>query len=122
MAKIQCAHGHTARQCHEGHVEVCGNAALPYRTVARWFRVFNKGRDVEHMTRPGHPSVSEEDVKTVSTLLDTDRRLTVRELVLEIRLSHMTVFRIAKKCLGMQKNCFSVGSLGFDRGTAMATI
>ena len=53
--------------------------------------------------RPGCPSVSEEDVEAVSTLLDTDRRLTVRELALEIGLSHMTVFRIVKKHLGMRK-------------------
>ena len=49
------------------------------------------------MAKPGRPSVSEEDVEAVSALLDTDRRLTVRELALEIGLSHMTVFRIVKK-------------------------
>ena len=68
--KIQCARGHTARQCHERLVETCGDAALPYRTVARWIRAFNEGRDnVEHMARPGRPNVSEEDVEAVSVLL-----------------------------------------------------
>ena len=99
----QCARGHTARQCHEGLVEARGDAALPYRTVARWVRAFNEGRDnVEHMAKPGSPSVSEEDVEAVSALLDTDRRLTVRELTLEIGLSHMTLIPIIKKCLGMR--------------------
>ena len=42
------------------------------------------------MARPGRPSVSEEDVEAVSILLDTDRRLTVRELALEIGLLYMT--------------------------------
>ena len=102
--KIQYARGHTERQCLEGLVKPCGDAASPYRTVARWVRIFNEGRDnVEQMARPGRPSVSEEDVETVSALLDTDRRLTVRELALEIGLSHMTVFRIVKKRLGMRK-------------------
>ena len=49
------------------------------------------------MAKPGHPSVSEEDVEAVSALLDTDRRLTVHELALEIGLWHMTVFCVVKK-------------------------
>ena len=73
-------------------MEACADAALPYRMVARWIRAFNKGRDnVEHMARAGRPSVSEEDVEAASALLDTNRRLTVRELALEIGLLHMTV-------------------------------
>ena len=76
-----------------------GDAALPYRMVARWVRAFNEGHDnVRHMARPGHPRVSKEDVEA---LLDTNRRLTVRELTLEIGLPHMTVFHIVKKHLGM---------------------
>ena len=72
--KIQCSRGHTARQCHEGLVEACGDVALPYRMVARCVRAFNEGCDnIKHMARPGRPSVSEEDVEAVSTLLDTDR-------------------------------------------------
>ena len=55
------------------------------------------------MARPSRSSVSEEDMEAVSALLDTNRRLTVRELALEIGLSHMTVFRIVKKRLRMRK-------------------
>ena len=55
-------------------MEACGDAALPYRMVARWVRAINEGHDnVEHMARPGRPSVSEEDVEAVSALLDTDQ-------------------------------------------------
>ena len=42
--------------------------------------------NIEHMVRPGRPSVSEEDLEADSALLDTDRRLTVHELSLEIGL------------------------------------
>ena len=53
------------------------DAALPYRMVARWVRVFNEEHDnVEHMARPGRPSVSEEDVEAVSALLATRHRST----------------------------------------------
>ena len=42
--KIECARGRTARQCHQGLQEACGESALPYRTVARWVKAFNEGR------------------------------------------------------------------------------
>jgi len=42
--KIECARGRTARQCHQGLQEACGQSALPYRTVARWVKAFNEGR------------------------------------------------------------------------------
>ncbi|KAJ4434583.1 hypothetical protein ANN_23145 [Periplaneta americana] len=83
--KIQSARGHTARQCHDGLVEACGETALSYRTVARWVRAFNEGR-VENMARPGRPSVSEEDVQAVSALLDNDRRQTMKEPPRDVRL------------------------------------
>jgi len=68
--KIECARGHTARQCHQGLQEACGESALPYRTVARWVKAFNEGRqNVADMRRPG-PSVSEEEVYALTALLD----------------------------------------------------
>ncbi|PSN31068.1 hypothetical protein C0J52_24188 [Blattella germanica] len=119
---IQCACGHTAQKCHVGLVEACGDAALPYRTVARWVKAFNAGHNrVEHMPRPDRPSVSEEDVEHLSAQLDIDRRQTVRELALEIGLSHMTVSHF-KDTPQNAKNCISVSSLGFDRGAMMASI
>jgi len=42
--KIECARGRTARQFHQGLKEACGESVLPYRTVARWVKAFNEGR------------------------------------------------------------------------------
>jgi len=42
--KIECARGRTARQSHQGLQEACGEFALPYRTVARWVKALNEGR------------------------------------------------------------------------------
>ncbi|GBN55799.1 hypothetical protein AVEN_199325-1 [Araneus ventricosus] len=65
--KIECARGRTARQCHRGLQEVCGESALLCRTVARWVTAFNKGRqNVTDMRRPGRPSVSEDEVYAVA--------------------------------------------------------
>ena len=81
--KIECARGHTARQCHQGLQEDCGESALLYRTVARWVKAFNEGRqNVADMRWPGRPSVSEE-VCALSALLDSDRRHTICELARE---------------------------------------
>ncbi|PSN57940.1 hypothetical protein C0J52_00193 [Blattella germanica] len=44
--KIECARGRYARQCYEILQDVCGENALPYRTVARWVKAFNEGRQV----------------------------------------------------------------------------
>ncbi|PNF33091.1 Dynein heavy chain 10, axonemal [Cryptotermes secundus] len=56
--KIECARGRTARQCHQGLQEACGESALPYRTVARWVKAFNEGcQNVADVRRPGLPSV-----------------------------------------------------------------
>ncbi|PSN38998.1 hypothetical protein C0J52_14026 [Blattella germanica] len=79
--KIECARGRTASECHQGLQEACGAAALPYRTVARWVAAFRQGREnVEDIPRSGHPPVSDEDVQTVSALVEADRNVTIREL------------------------------------------
>ncbi|PNF39245.1 hypothetical protein B7P43_G17337 [Cryptotermes secundus] len=102
--KIECARGRTTRQCHQGLQEACGESALPYRTVARWVRAFNKGRqNVTDMRQPGRPSVNEGEVYALSALLESDRRHTIRELARETGLAHMTVLHILKERLGMRK-------------------
>ncbi|PNF40606.1 hypothetical protein B7P43_G06749 [Cryptotermes secundus] len=101
--KIECARGCTARQCHQGLQEACGESALPYRTVARWVKAFNEGRqNVADMRRPGRPSVSDE-VYALSALRESDRRHTIRELARETGLAHTTVLHILKERLGMRK-------------------
>ena len=69
----------------------------------RGVRAFNEGMPTSNTWLGQVVRVGEEDVEAVSALIDTDRSLTVCELALEIGLSHMTVFRIVKKCLVMQK-------------------
>ena len=99
--KIERARGRTARQCHQGLQEACGESALPYRTVARWVKAFKEGRqNVADVRRPGRPSVSEEEVYALTALLDSERRHTIGELA---RLAHTTVLHILKERLGMRK-------------------
>ena len=77
---------------------IWGNgAALPYRILARWIRDLNNGR--ESLADVAQPVSSE----AVATLLDTDRRHTLRELGQEIGLSHTTVLHILMYRLRMRK-------------------
>ncbi|KAJ4435406.1 hypothetical protein ANN_18021 [Periplaneta americana] len=41
--KIEMSRGRSAQECFQGVREACGNAALPYRTVARWVKAFQEG-------------------------------------------------------------------------------
>ncbi|KAJ4450833.1 hypothetical protein ANN_02264 [Periplaneta americana] len=41
--KIEVARGRSAQECFQGLREACGDAALPYRTVARWVKAFREG-------------------------------------------------------------------------------
>ncbi|PSN47788.1 hypothetical protein C0J52_08164 [Blattella germanica] len=102
--KIECARGRNARQCYEILQDVCGENALPYRTVARWVKAFNEGRqNVTDMPRSGHPTVSEENVQNVNALVLADRNSTIRQLANDTRLAPSTVLKILKKHLQMRK-------------------
>ena len=54
------------------------------------------------MLHPGRPIVSEE-VCALTTLLDSDGRHTIRELVRELGLAHTTVLHVLKERLCMRK-------------------
>ncbi|KAJ4433002.1 hypothetical protein ANN_15259 [Periplaneta americana] len=41
--KIEVTRGRSAQECFQGLREACGDAALPYRTVARWVKAFREG-------------------------------------------------------------------------------
>ncbi|PNF26758.1 hypothetical protein B7P43_G18352 [Cryptotermes secundus] len=99
----ECARGPTARQCHQGLHEACGESACLTEPWRSWVKAFNEGRqNVADMRRPGRPSVSEE-VYDLSALLERDRRRTIRELVPETALAHTTVLHFLKEGLGMRK-------------------
>ncbi|KAJ4437779.1 hypothetical protein ANN_13717 [Periplaneta americana] len=47
--KIEVTRGHSAQEYFQGLHEAYADAALPYRTVARWVKAFREGRDVKVM-------------------------------------------------------------------------
>ena len=41
--KIEVAQGRSTQECFQGLCEACGDAALPYHTVAQWLKAFWEG-------------------------------------------------------------------------------
>ena len=59
--------------------EACGDAALPFRTVARWVKAFWEGRDAfQDNIRTGQPRVENNTVQLLASLLDADHQCTAR--------------------------------------------
>ena len=56
--KIEVARGRSAQTCFQGLQEACGDAALPYLTVARWVKLFHEGTDsIQDSCHSGRPHV-----------------------------------------------------------------
>jgi len=65
-----------------------GDAALSRAQVFKWFKAFSEGREsVEDESRSGRPSTSrnDENVVRIRDLVRSDRRLTVRLIVDELK-------------------------------------
>jgi len=83
-----------------------GNAVLSSVQVLRWHKVFKDGREsVEDEQRTGRPSTSrtENNVARVKTVLDRDRRVSVRLMSEEVGLPKTDVHRIITEDLRMRK-------------------
>ncbi|PNF24658.1 hypothetical protein B7P43_G18050 [Cryptotermes secundus] len=84
--------------------EACGDAALPYRTVARWVKLFCEGRDaIQDSHRSGRPHVDNHTIQLLASLLDVDRQWTALELAAEVGVCHKTVLHSLHDILGYCK-------------------
>ena len=102
--KIEVARGLSTQECFQGLREACGDAALPYRTVARWVKTFREGSDtVQDNLRTGRPHVENNTVQLLASLLDADRRWTAHELATEVGVCHKTVLHILHDIQGYSK-------------------
>lgn len=79
------AKNETPSVIHRQIVEVLGNIITTVQPVRKWCREFQVGRrDVLDLPREGRPkdSSTSDAVASVRSLLDADRRLTIRQLEL----------------------------------------
>ena len=84
--------------------EACGDAALTYRTVGQWVKVFREGRDaVQDNLRTRRPHVENNTVQLLASQLDADRRWIAHELAAEVGVCHRTLLHIVLDILGYCK-------------------
>ncbi|PNF14671.1 hypothetical protein B7P43_G11402 [Cryptotermes secundus] len=88
----------------KGLQEACDDAALSYRTVAKWVKLFCKGRDaIQDSRRSGRPHVDNHTIQLLASLLDVDHQWAAWELAAEVGLCHKTVLHILHDILGYRK-------------------
>ena len=75
LIKIEMARCQSTQECFQELREACGDAALPYRMVARWVKTFREGRDaVQDNLRTGRPHLMNNTVHLPASLLNVGRR------------------------------------------------
>ncbi|KAJ8961109.1 hypothetical protein NQ318_008786 [Aromia moschata] len=83
-----------------------GVDCLSDRQIFRWHKAFAEGRE-DVKNRAGRPSTSSSDdnVKRVRDLLNTDRRLSVRLISETLDITKTIVHKIVSESFGMRKVC-----------------
>ncbi|GBL72054.1 Putative uncharacterized protein FLJ37770 [Araneus ventricosus] len=82
--------GKTATETHEILVKVYGVDAVSKKYVFEWFKRFRDGKeDVEDEPRSGRPPISKtpENIERVRRMLADDRRLSLRMIAEELKIS-----------------------------------
>ena len=72
------------QETHEMLKTAFGNNAMKKIALYRWYSKFEKGdNSVTEEPRPGRPSsISTKKIETVKELLDSDRRMTIRDITI----------------------------------------
>ena len=85
------AQDRNTQECFRKLSEAYVDAALTYRTVARWVKAFSEGRDADQDNlRTGRSHMGNNTVRLLASLLDSDRRWTARELAAEAGVAYVT--------------------------------
>ncbi|GBN99119.1 Putative uncharacterized protein FLJ37770 [Araneus ventricosus] len=82
--------GKTATETHEMLVKVYGVYAVSKKCVFEWFKLFRDGKeDVKDEPRSGRPATSTtpDNIERVRRMLADDRRLSLRMIAEELKIS-----------------------------------
>ena len=115
------AWGCGTQECFQGLHESCGDAPLPYRTVAWWVKAFWEGRDtIQDNLCTGQPHVEHNTDQLLASLLDADCRWTTYELAAKVRvLCHKTILHILPDTVNLQCVGYLMKFLRCNNGTTM---
>ena len=95
----------SAKETHE-MLKLVYDDAVTMKTVCKWFERFRNGCElVEDEERSGHPSTSktQENVERVSEMIQSKRRLTIREISGDVNISCGSVQNILTTDLNMRR-------------------
>ncbi|GBN77398.1 Putative uncharacterized protein FLJ37770 [Araneus ventricosus] len=98
--------GKTATETHEMLVKVYDVDAVSKKCVFEWFKRFRDGEeDVKDETRSGRPSTSTtpDNIERVRRMLADDRRLSLRKIAEELKISLDSVSNIIHEHLQKRK-------------------
>ncbi len=105
--RIETLHGKTGQEIHEALTEACGSDTIGFTTVKRWCKLFLEGRtpvvDEERSGRPSNVVNDSTNAVIVETVLDKDRRMTIREMEAESRIFRTSLHRILTDVLQKHK-------------------
>ena len=82
-----------------------GTSSMKKTSIYEWFNVLKNdpSHDVTDRPRSGHPSTTSGKADKIRELLQSDRRLTIRDIGLKVGLSTSTVNSTVTRKLGMSK-------------------
>ena len=123
--KISKLKGLTLSQIYPDLKSVFGAELPTYDTILRWFNRF-EGEDgtVQDAFRSGRPRTGKSDrnMHKVDELIKKNRRITVREVARNIKLSYGTAYRIITASLGLVIRCARWVSKIFKIGRASCRV
>ena len=96
----------------EGVGWVVGAQLTPDTRIKEWYNRFKGSRTfVDSDSRSGRPSTTKtlDNIERVRLVIESDRRLTVRELENDLGIPKTTVWEILNKILGMTRVCVVTG-------------
>lgn len=98
--------GLSAKEIFEDMVNTLGESAPSYSMVKKWTAEFKRGRDsLEDEPRSGRPPTAStsETIEKIHDMLLSDRRITIRYIANEVKISQERVHAIIRNELGMTK-------------------
>ncbi|GBN38529.1 hypothetical protein AVEN_270425-1 [Araneus ventricosus] len=102
------AEGEHVSQIYRRIKEVYGEQCLARCTIFWWCQRYEAGRvNIKDLARPGpaHVVTNSATISAVDELIRQNRRITIREIAVELSLSKGTVHHIIHKKLGYGKVC-----------------
>ncbi len=105
--RIETLSGKTGREIYEALTEACGSHTIGFTTIKRWRKLFLKGRtqviDEKKSERPSNMVNNSTNTVIVETMLDKDRRMTIREMEVENEISRTSLHHILTDVLQKRK-------------------